>query len=301
MEKINPNEYFSINENMSSYIDELVQALRKDLPVYGELKRLNLSVKEVKENIARLTDFKNDYNYCKNCPGIDKCDKTIPHLKMIISRDGNFINSSFEPCDKILEKIRIDNQYLYADFPEEWKESSLQTLDISKNRAPIIKTFNDIVTNKARRWIFTYGNSGVGKSFILVTLANTFVKGGLGQVAIINAPRRIKELSDLSRINKEEFASAIVQLSTVPLLILDDFGNEYKSEYVRDTITLPILLERQRNGLPTFFSSQFSISEIQALYSTGDASGKIKGKQIGNLLRNMCEEEFDLNGVSFYR
>lgn len=302
MEKLDPRNYVQTEDNtMASYIDELVIKLREDLPVYGELRRLNMTVKEVKDNIARLTDFRNDYNYCKNCPGIDNCDKTIPHLKMAIVRSGNLINSNYEPCDKIVEKIKIDSQYLYSDFPDEWKNSTLTTLDLSANRRPVIKEFNSILKKESRRWLYLTGNSGVGKSFVLVTFANTFAKGGSGRVAVINVPARFKELSDLSRINKDNFASALVQLSSIPLLILDDFGNEYKSEYVRDNITIPLLLQRQRNGLPTFISSQFTIDEIKEMYSIGDNSGKIRGRQIGKILTSACLEEFDLSGASLYR
>ena len=68
---------------------------------------------------------------------------------------------------------------------------------------------------------------------------------------------------------------------------------------MRDTIVLPILIERAKNQRITFFTSDFSINEIGQLYETSKA-GSIRAKQLSRLLKEMCEEEFDLSGLSVY-
>mgnify|MGYP002523717353 CR=1 FL=1 len=300
MEKLDPKGFMP-DVDMKAYINQLVNELRSDLEVYEQIKKLNLTVGEVKDNIARLTDYRMDYNYCKNCPGIEKCNKEIPHLSIDLIKEGKFINVTYKPCHKLMEKIRIDSHYLYDDFPQEWKTSSVKTLDLTEKRRPIIKEFLKILNNESSRWIYVIGNHKVGKSFLLVTLANEFVNSNLGTVAIINAPQRIKELADLSYQNKDEFAQTMLALSKVPLLVIDDFGEEYKSEYIRDTIVIPLLSEREHQNLLTFFTSEFSISDIQQMYSIGQASGAIRGKQLARLLKDMATKEYDLSGVSLYR
>lgn len=288
------------NSDMHNYINKLVNELRADIEVYEQIKALNLTVGEVKENIARLTDYKDDYNYCKSCPGIDKCDKKTPHLQIRLFKEGNFISSNYEPCTKIIEKIRIDNKYLCADFPDEWKSSTLRTLDKTSFRKPVITTFSNILTGKTRRWIYVTGNHSVGKSFTLVTFANEFASLGLGQVAIVSTPNLIKTLSEMSYSNKDEFSKQMVLLSDVNLLVLDDFGSEYKNEYIRDNIVFPLLNERAKKDKLTFFASDLSLDEIQQLYSMGRTSGPIMGKQLGKLLKNKCLKEFDLSSISLY-
>ena len=300
MEKLDPKSFMQ-DVDMKDYINQLVNELRNDYEVYERIKKLNLTVGEVKDNIARLTDFRVDYNYCKNCPGIDKCDKEIPHLSMELQKEGKFINISYNPCHVLLEKIRLDSHYLFDDFPAEWKSSTAKTLDLTEKRRPIIKEFSKIINNESSRWLYVTGNHKVGKSFLLVTLANEFVAANLGTVAIINSAQRFKELTDLSYQNKDEFAQMMLALCKVPLLLIDDFGEEYKSEYIRDTIIIPLLSEREHQNLLTFFTSEFTISEIQKMYSIGQASGEIRGKQLARLLKDMCEKEYDLSGVSLYR
>jgi len=287
--------------DMKSYISRLVSELREDIEVYEQLKSLNLTVGEVRENIARLTDYKDDYNYCKKCPGIDECGKKTPHISMHVHKDGNYLQCEYEPCKKIMEKVQHDAHYLVCDFPDEWKNSSLKTLDISELRKPVIKQFAKILNGDSARWIYLKGNHKVGKSFLLVTFANEYVALNYGQVAVINASNRIKDLADLSYDNKEEFTKQMVALSNVPLLVIDDFGEEYKNEYIRDNIILPLLSEREHHSRLTFFSSEFSLDEIQQLYSVGKNSGEIRGKQLANILREMCEEEYDVTGTSVYR
>ena len=185
------------------------------------------------------------------------------------------------------------------DFPESWKLSQLKDMDLTDNRRPIIKEFSKIIKGQSSRWLYLIGNHKVGKSHLLVTMANEFIAIKNEQVAVINCVERIKQLADLSVKEPEIFANEISLFGDVPLLILDGFGEEYKSEYIRDSIVIPILAERERKNLPTWFTSPFTFDEIQQLQSVGKTSGNIRGKQLGNILKEMCEEEFDLTGTSY--
>lgn len=288
------------NTDMHNYINKLVNELRSDIEVYEQLKALNLTVGEVKENIARLTDFKEDYNYCKKCPGIDKCDKRTPHLQIKILKEGNYISSNYEPCSKILEKIKIDNKYLCADFPEEWKYSSLKTLDKSAARKPVIKEFASILKGSSFQWLYLIGNHNIGKSFTLVTFANEYANMKNTQVAVVSTPNLVKSLAEMAYSDKDEFSKQMVLLSDVNLLVMDDFGSEYKNEFIRDNIIFPLLNDRAKKNKLTFFASDFTLDEIKKLYSIGKNSGEIMGKQLWKLLKNMCFEEYDLHGIALY-
>ena len=287
-------------DDMKSYIAKLVNDLRKDLEVYEQIKTLNLTVGEVRDNIAKLTDFKDDYNYCKNCPGLDKCEKHIPHIKMSVKKEGNYLSTSYEPCALIMEKIRLDNKYLKSDFPDEWKRSSIETLDLSTTRRPVVKQFAKILKDESEMWIYVHGNHKVGKSFLLVTFANEYAAANKGQVAVYNTVNLLQNLAGLSYDDKEEFARQMVLVSNVPLLVLDNFGEEYKNEYIRDQILIPLLNERERNSRTTMFASSFTIEEIQKMYAVGKSGGAIRARQLGDILKSMCKE-YDLTGASIYR
>ena len=300
LKEFNSKDILKETVDMKSYINELVDSLRNDQEVYDSLKPLKLSLGDVRANIAKLTDYQEDFHYCKNCPGLDKCFKNTPHTVIKVSKEKNYISISHDPCQKLIDKMKVDSKYIFADFPEEWKNSRLKDMDLSETRRPIIVLFRDIVKGRTRTSVYLKGNHKVGKSFLLVTFANEFIGLGMGEVGIINANKRFKELTDLSYNDKKSFEKQIVALSSISLLIIDDFGSEYKNEYVRDQILFPILNERYKNDLLTFFTSELSIDEIQKLYSFGKNGGDIRGKQLGNILKEMCKE-FDVSGASIYK
>lgn len=303
MKEFKSTEIVEEKVDLQAYINELVDSLRNDKEVYENLKTLNLSMKEVRSNITKLVDYQKDFHYCENCPGLNKCDKKTPHTKIRVYKERNYLSISHDPCQKIMDKMLLDSKYLYADFPEKWKALRIRDLNAKEEatKRPVIGVFREIVKGQSKRSVYLKGNHKVGKSLLLVTFANEFVDLKMGEVAVINSNKRFKELQDLSISDKDIFSKEMVVLSTVPLLIIDDFGQEYKSEYLRDQIVLPILTERCRNDLLTFFTSEFSIDEIQRLYSIGKNGGDIRGKQLGNVIRDLCQKEFDITGTPLYK
>lgn len=301
LKEFNSKDIIQKNSDMKKYIDELLATLKADKDVYESIKPLGLTIKEVRENIGKLADYQEDFNVCKACPGYEKCPKKDKHICLYVVKDGSYINVKPQYCKEYLKEMELESKYVVKDFPAEWRESVLKNLDLSENRRPLIKEFVNITKGKSDKWLFVKGNHKVGKSFVLVTFANEFVALGLGKVAVINASKQFKAIADISYQDKEAFANAINVLSSVDLLVIDEFGQEYKNEFIRDQIVIPILKERSHNGLPTFFSSEFTIKEIQQLYSISKNGGAIRGKQLGTLLTDMCEKEYDLTGASIYR
>lgn len=301
MEKFKVESVVSEEVNMQNYINELVDELRNDKDVYNEIKKLNLTLGEVRENVAKLTDFMTDFNYCKYCPGINECNKKIPHTALTVRKVGNFITTDVEPCKKILEQLKFDSHYIIKDFEPNWRTSALREIDLSENRRPAIKEFAKVLNGKNSRWIYLLGNHKVGKSYLAVTFANEFIAVTDKKVAVMNCGERIKQLSDLSYKEKDLFDAQLDTLSDVPLLIMDNFGSEYKNEFVRDQVIIPLLSARANKSNVTIFTSEFTIDEIQKMYSLGKNGGEIRGKQLGNILKETCESEFDLTGASVYK
>ena len=301
LKEFNSKDILKRTVDMKKLIEELLAALKADKDVYDSLKPLGLTNKEVRDNIGKLADYQEDFNICKNCPGFDKCPKKEKHISTYVFKDGNYLTTRSEPCKKFIEEMAIESKYLVRDFPTEWRKSTIKNLDLSDNRRPLIRDFLNIIKGKTHKWLFVKGNHKVGKSYVLVTFANEFVALGLGQVAVINATKQFKDIADIAYSDKEGFKMTIEALSKVPLLVIDDFGQEYKNELIRDQIVIPLLNERAHNDKLTLFSSEFTIQEIQQLYSIGRNGGSIRGKQLGSLLTDMCEKEYDLTGASIYR
>ena len=70
-------------------------------------------------------------------------------------------------------------------------------------------------------------------------------------------------------------------IKTVPLLLLDDIGAESTTAWSRDEVLGPILQYRMEEDLPTFFTSNLTIDELESsLATTSNGVEKIKAKRI---------------------
>ena len=90
---------------------------------------------------------------------------------------------------------------------------------------------------------------------------------------------------ELLRSLKSSFGSDYEEkfdfIKTVPLLLLDDIGAENTTSWSRDEVLGPILQYRMEEELPTFFTSNLTLSELEASLSiTNSGTEKVKAKRI---------------------
>ena len=70
-------------------------------------------------------------------------------------------------------------------------------------------------------------------------------------------------------------------IKTSPILLLDDIGAENESNWSRDEVLGPILQYRMQNHLPTFFTSNLTLEELEtALSITSSGVDKVKARRI---------------------
>ena len=75
------------------------------------------------------------------------------------------------------------------------------------------------------------------------------------------------------------------------LLLIDDIGAENVTNWSRDEILGPILQYRMDNNLPTFFTSNLSMEELEIHLSEGkDSIDKLKAKRIIERIKYLTDE-----------
>jgi len=298
MERLKVEQYI-LNEEVKEYRRKLFFDIKKNKQLLVYLESLGITDDAViNAYLSTISSYLEDKEICKNCPGFNNCNKRYPHYEINLKYNGHFLDKTLTPCKHKIEDDKKNEKYLVRDFPASWRNASLTSMDKSKVRVPVLKKYKEALDSK-RNWIFITGVNRSGKSYIASALLNGFIDQYNEQSAFINYPMRIRDLQDLSYSNKEEFNKRIQMYSTVPLLVLDDFGNEYKNEYIRDTITLAILQERARLGLVTIFTSELNFEDIESMYSL-NAAGKARGRQIRRLLETFAGEEIDVSTAAIY-
>lgn len=262
------------------------------------LAKLGLNDDQIRNNIAKIYDFVSDIKYCDKCPGVDKCQKENPLFCTKITYKGGFVDREVAPCKKFLEQVTFENQFIIRDFDDELLNKKISNLDKSNARARIVGQYTKHVNDKVNDWIYICGGPNTGRSFTATVLSLDIAKKKEGPIIYANCSTRINELVDYYFKDKDRFKRELDRYCQVPVLVLDDFGNEVKSDIIRDAIVFPIISTRASKKLFTIITSDFTLEEIVSLYSNSKA-GEIRAKQIGKIIK-ATSKEFNLGDVSVY-
>ena len=185
------------------------------------------------------------------------------------------------------------------DFEDEWLNNSIEKLDKTRERALVVKKYVNYVKDLSDEWIFINGENNTGRSYLAATIAVDIAKNKKGPICFLNSALRFKELLDLSYSNKNRFQELLDLYSTCQVLIIDDFGSEFKNDFVRDAILMQIIIKRSSKKLFTIFTSDYSIKQIETLYSANKIA-QIQAERIFRIIRNECKKEISLGEVGVY-
>ena len=301
MEKIKVNMHIDDDQNI---VKQMYREYLQCNEAIAELKKLGIPDDKIEDNITKIYDYVSDLNYCKKCPGLKKCNKDKPGLVTKIVYKWGVVDRLLSPCSKLNKKILIDHKFIHRDYPEEWLDATKKDLDEDKRQGskPYISTYLDYLKKGINNWIYIKGGPRTGKTYLAAFICtNAVTDHDKGPVIFADCKTRIRELNDLSFTSKNEFAKELDMYINVPILVLDDFGNEMINDHTRDSIILPILNARSSKKLFTIITSQFSYDEISKLYTTNknDAS-KIRADQIVRILKGSIKGITDLGEISRY-
>ena len=281
-------------------IDEAIASLKNDSEVYSKIAELKLTKAEVKTDLPTLIEYQDDFHICASCPGLENCPKARSGYKMELTRERGKLHQNFYPCDL---KVKADieaNKYVKRDFPDEWVGLRMRKIDKSSStRNPLIRAM--AMDEKGdSRWLYVYGNEKSGKSFVLACFANSYAEKNPG-VAFINTKTVFEELKSQSIDfkGKAKFARNMELLSSVPLLVFDDFGLEYKTAYVFNNILSPLIKKRDEAGLLTAFASPYQLEE--ALRGYKYKAGKENVEALLQIIKGRTKSAFDISGLPLYK
>ena len=247
----------------------------------------DLNVKEeiLMKYTSSLQDAFLESKNCHNCKGLSTCKNRIKGYKYTPVIEDNIISFSYDECSKE-KKVRENNAYknnldLY-ELPKEIKDACFKDIyKDDKARLPIIKYFKEFIDNykneEKPKGIYLTGSFCSGKTYLIAALFNEMAKKG-EQSILIYYPEFLRCLkASFGADFNERFES----IRHIPLLLLDDIGAENCSNWSRDEILGPLLQYRMENHLPTFFTSNLTLSELEkSLSITSSGVDKVKARRI---------------------
>jgi len=296
MEKL--NEVLNGKYGKSNY--KLETAYQKKYDEDMTFRRIANSVDLPNETMMKYTtkleESTKEFNNCKKCKNILECKNEVSGYIYYPERNGDDIEFAYIPCKY---KKELDNQteYLknieYYEMPKEIKNASMKDIDTKdKNRFEVIKWIKSFITDSLkginRKGLYLNGNFGCGKTYLLSAMLNELAKKGK-KVAIVYYPDFLRTLKE-SFNSQEEYKNRFNQIKKTEYLLLDDIGADSVTEWSRDEILGTILQYRMEEKLPTFFTSNLTINELeQHLSTTNKDVDLVKARRIIERIKQLTE------------
>ena len=248
------------------------------------VSRLKLSRDELIKYTSSIMDSANELINCKNCKNIMECKNGICGYVYYPSVEQDNLVFSYVPC-KYKKKLDNDTAYrnniISFDMPKEIVNASMKDIYTDdKNRLETIKwltTFiKKIENNEKSKGLFLTGNFGCGKTYVVAACFNELAKKGK-KVASLYYPEFLRSLKERF---SDDYREIFDKVKKCDLLLIDDIGAESVTSWNRDEVLGTILQYRMQEALPTFFTSNLSIKELEVHLAGNDSEGKIKARRI---------------------
>ena len=154
-------------------------------------------------------------------------------------------------------------------FTQNYANTSLLTYKKGKDFLALVIYVDDILLTGNNQDLINHFKHQLDQAFSIKDL------GSLNYYLGIEFLRSLKASFGTNYNEKFEL------LKKIPLLLLDDIGAENCSNWSRDEVLGPILQYRMDNHLPTFFTSNLTLEELEAsLATTSSGVDKLKARRI---------------------
>jgi len=249
------------------------------------INTLDIKDETLMKYTSNLEEASIEYHNCKNCKSLNACKNNMKGYKYTPIKEKEIITFSYEMCpkkEKEEDTLAYQKNLELFDMPKEIKEANFKDIyKDDKNRLPIIKYFKEFIDEYNKKdkpkGLYLNGSFGSGKTYLIAALFNEMAKKDIRSV-LIYYPEFLRSLK--SSFNSD-YSEKFNYIKKVPLLLLDDIGAENTSAWSRDEVLGPILQYRMEEHLPTFFTSNLTLTELEKNLSiTTSGVDKVKARRI---------------------
>lgn len=242
-------------------LDKLLDELLLDEEISSLVKKYNLSREFLHRNLPTLMTQVERNKICRECKGNKLCAQEAPDMCSKLYYYNNKLNFDYKNCEY---KELLNEDFVELMYVSEKNYAASKELYKVAPRANVLKGINSFISEYLAgakpKGMYIHGPFGVGKTFLLLKLANRLAKEKI-KVLFVYYPDLVRSIkSSVGTSNLEHY---VEKLKKAEVLFLDDFGAESNSNFIRDEVLGPILQYRSTEGLPVFFSSNLNLEELR--------------------------------------
>lgn len=254
--------------------------------------KTGLSSNELMKHTSHLEESLEELKHCANCKNMAMCKNKIEGFVYYPVNQNGRLKFDYIACKYKKKEIKDrETSCNFYEMPESIKKASMKdiTLDDANrvNAIKWLKKFYDTYeTNPKQKGLYLHGSFGSGKTYLISAMLNELSKKNV-DITIVYYPELLRNLKEAF---ETDFASRINKLKKVSILFLDDIGAESVTPWARDEILGTILQYRMDAELPTFFSSNLTIDELEThLSSTKSGVEKVKARRIIERIKQLTD------------
>lgn len=245
---------------------------------------------DYERSLPQLNQMVTEWENCSRCTGLSSCPNMMPGHYPYLNEYGGYVEIRMRKCQKLTayEQMKEKKQLIRSlHIPQEILHSSFETLDVDERYQVIgaaidfCESFSEDVPS---RGLYLYGPLGVGKSRIAGAIANKLVENEI-ESYMVYVPDLMREVQDA--IQDHTLQSKLQAFKQVQVLILDDIGAEYLTPWKRDEILGALLHYRATEKLPTIYTSNLDLDELEVHLQLTDRNlnDEMKAKRIMERIR----------------
>lgn len=279
-----------VNENLKKSFSDA-----KKNPDFKEfINKIYLSDNELMKYTSLIESSLEEYNNCKNCKSILECKNKVRGHAYLPKVVNNNLEFSYKACKYKEKLIKETEHYKYVALYN--APSNMRGADMKKiytkdsTRLDVISWLMKYLENypNNKKGLYLHGNFGSGKTYLISAMFMELAKKGYYST-IIFFPEFLTEIKG-TFANNQDSRDLIYDVKTTKLLLIDDLGAENMTAWVRDEVLSPILQYRMDNKLPTFFTSNLSLKDLENhLRITKDGDEVVKARRIIERIKELTE------------
>ena len=267
----------------------------EDVKVFLEQHKEELTPEAIRKGMSALLEFRMERDARKNnkevkAPGLEPC----------LEVHNGFILVNYKRTEEAIreERERKRKRLIHSiNMPKNIAEARFSDTALTPERQDVIgellKFINSYKPNSTeyQKGLYLAGPFGVGKTYMMGALANELSENGV-ETTLVNVPTYSAEIKQAIATNTVE--AKLVSIKNTPILVLDDIGAEMNSAWFRDEVLMVILQHRMLQELPTFFTSNFTIDQLEAHFAHSNKGDQelLKAKRLIERIRFLAKEYF---------
>ena len=267
----------------------------EDVKAFLEQHKEELTPEAIRKGMSALLEFRMERDARKNnrevkAPGLEPC----------LEVHNGFILVNYKRTEEaIREEIERKRRRLIhsINMPKNIAEARFSDTALTKEREDVIRELLNFIesyktdSTTYHKGLYLAGPFGVGKTYMMGALANELSENGV-ETTLVNVPTYNAEIKQAIATNTVE--AKLVSIKNTPILVLDDIGAEMNSAWFRDEVLMVILQHRMLQELPTFFTSNFTIDQLEAHFAHSNKGDQelLKAKRLIERIRFLAKEYF---------